>query len=79
LQPAQEHDLDEGAGVERRRGAVKTDIGDEFAALRYFIEPREIGALMQEAAPGERAQKVGLRTEITSHGKPLRKRIAPLQ
>jgi len=43
------------------------------------IEPREIGALMQEAALGERAQKVGLRTKIASHGKPLCKRIAPLQ
>ena len=63
--------MDEGAGVERRRGAVEANIGDEFTALGHLIETREIGALMQEAALGEHAEKVGLRTKIAGHGKPL--------
>ena len=59
LQPAQHHDLDKRADMQRRRGAVEADIGDEIAALGLLIDALEIGALMQKAALGQHGEKIG--------------------
>jgi hypothetical protein len=56
--------------VERRRRTVETNIGNEFAALRDLIKPREIGALLQKAALDEHSEEGGLGTKFTGHGKP---------
>ncbi len=54
--------------MQRGRGAIETDIGDEIAALRLFIEPGEVRALMQEPPRGEHLEKVGCRAEGFGHG-----------
>jgi len=56
--------------MERGRGAIKADIGDEFAALGNLIKAREIGALMQKAALDEGGDKIGPGAEIAVHGWP---------
>src|SRR3984893_14410707 len=73
LQPAQEHDLNERAGVERRRRAVETGIGNELSRFCYLIEHREIGALMQKATLDEHGEEAGMGTKIAGHGKPSAK------
>jgi hypothetical protein len=57
--------------MERRRGAIKTDIGDEFAAFGYFIKSRRIGTLVQKAPLGEDGQKIGFWMKAAGHGTPL--------
>ena len=63
LQPVQQHDLHQRADMKRRRGAVETDIGDQRTRTRFFIQPGEIGTLMNEAALLERRQKIGSRVK----------------
>ncbi len=43
LEPVQHHDLNERAGVKRRRGRVEADIADRLALQRQRIEALEIG------------------------------------
>ena len=38
LQPVQHHDLDERADVQRRRGAIEADVGDERSGARLLVE-----------------------------------------
>jgi hypothetical protein len=60
--------------MKRRRGAIKTDIGNKFAALGFLIETGKIGALMQKATLDQYGEQAGLGTKIAGHGKPSRKR-----
>ena len=57
LQPAQQHDLDEVADVEARRGRVEADIGGDDLLLRQRIERRGVGHLVDVAALVEQLEK----------------------
>ena len=51
----------ERADMERGRGAIEADIGDELAGERLFVQSRDIGALMNESARQKSAEKFGFR------------------
>ena len=57
--------------MQRRRGAVEADIGDEIAGDRLGVEPGPVRALMHVAALAQRAQELGFRLESV-HGTGLR-------
>ena len=59
LQPPQHHDRDQMADMEARRGAVIADIGRDHACRGAAVQRFEVGALMDEAARGHVAQKLG--------------------
>ena len=59
LQPVQHHDLHERADMQRRRGAIEADVGDERSRARLLVQTGEIGALMDETALLHHAQEVG--------------------
>ena len=65
LQPVQHHDRQQVADVQRRRGAVVADVGDDPALHCERVEPVEIGALVNEAALGQYVEEVGL---VLGHG-----------
>ena len=50
LPPAQQHDLQQVADMQRIGGAVEADIGRADAARQQLVEPRGIAALMHHAA-----------------------------
>ena len=50
LQPAQHHDLDQRAHVQRGRGCVKADIGRDHAVRQSLVKALIIGAIGQKAA-----------------------------
>src|SRR5205085_10820634 len=62
------HDLDERTNVQRGRGAVEADIGDERAGGGLLVDAREVGALVNVPALLERAEEFGLRLKIGRHG-----------
>ena len=68
LQPAQHHDREEMADMERRPGAVVADIGDDGRLERQRIEPLGVGALMDKSALEEDAHEVGLESGHSSPG-----------
>ena len=67
LQPAQHHDLQQRADVQRRRGAVEADIGDQRSAQRLRVEAGEVRALMDVAALDQHAQEIGTGFERVGH------------
>ena len=50
LQPAQHHDLDQAADMERRRGRVEADIAGHDLLLRERVQPLGVGDLVDIAA-----------------------------
>ena len=58
LQPIKAHDLHHGADMQRRRGAVEADIGDELALLRQRIQRLGVRNLMNEAAVLQHIEKI---------------------
>ena len=50
LPPAQHHDLQQRADMQRIGGAVEADIGRADAARELLVEPRRVAALMDHAA-----------------------------
>ena len=54
--------------MQRGRGAVEADIGDERPGTRLVVEPRKIGALMDIAALLHHAQEIGFWLERVGHG-----------
>ena len=59
LKSAQLHDLYHAADMQAGCGAVETDITRQNALVGAGIERFQIGALMQEAAPDDFANKLG--------------------
>jgi hypothetical protein len=64
LKPAQRHDRQEMARMQAVRRGIEPDVGGNRTARQLIVEGREIGALMDEAACGERLQKGGSRVVI---------------
>ena len=60
LQPAQQHDLDQAAGVEARRRRIEADIARQQPFQQTLIEACIVGGLVDEPADGKLAQEVGL-------------------
>ena len=60
LHPVQHHDGVEVADVQRRRRAVVADIGDHVALDGKRVQPREVGALVDEAALIQDIEEIGL-------------------
>ena len=54
--------------MQRGRGAVEADVGDERSRARLLVEAGEIGALMDVAALLHHAQEIGSRLERIGHG-----------
>ena len=67
LQPMQHHDLQQRADVQRRRGAIEADIGDQLAAQRLFVEAGEVRALVNVAALDQYAQEIGSGLKRVGH------------
>ena len=65
LQPAQQHDLDQAADMERRRGRVEADIAGHDLLRGERVEPAGIGDLVDIAALVEQAQEIGF---VFGHG-----------
>ncbi len=59
LQPVQHHDRDQVPHMQGRRSAVVADIGDHLALRRQGIEPREVGALVDEPALVQHVEEIG--------------------
>ncbi len=59
--------------MQRRRGAIKTYVGNELSRFCDLIKPCEVRALMQKSALDEHCEEVGLGTKITGHGRPSAK------
>ena len=59
LQPAQDHDRDEMADMQRIGGAVVADIRGQFAGGGLAVERFGVGALVHESAFLENAHEVG--------------------
>ena len=57
--------------MKRRCRAIISDIRRDTSISGFFIKARKIGALMDKAALGQYAEKIGFRLEFTRHGKPL--------
>jgi hypothetical protein len=65
LEPAEQHDLDEAADMKRGRGGVKSDIARHDPGTGERIQRFRVGDLVNIAALGEQAEKIGL---IFGHG-----------
>ena len=65
--------------MQRRRGAIEADIGDERSRARLVVQTGEIRALMDETALLHHAQEIGFRFErvgqTRSFGQLLRRRL----
>ena len=60
LQPVQQHDRQQRADMQRRRGAVEADIGGDGRRTRQRIQRLGLRHLMDEAALGKNVEKIGL-------------------
>ncbi len=60
LHPVQHHDLDETAGMKRRRRRIEADIGSHDFLGEQFVKTCLVGDLVNEAALVERAEEIGL-------------------
>ena len=67
LQPVQHHDRHERADMQRRRGAVEADVGDEIARARLVVEALKVRALVDIAALLHHAQEVGSGLKRVGH------------
>ena len=67
LQPPQQHDLHHAAHMQAVGRGVEADIGDDPLLPGEFIQRRPIGALMQESAVDDLAQKTGFELARHSH------------
>src|SRR5690606_2069375 len=68
LQPAQHHDLDQAADVQRRGGGVEADVAGQHARGRRLVQPGRVGDLMDVAARLQGAQELGLEGGV-GHGR----------
>lgn len=59
LEPVQHHDRQQVADVERRAGAIVSDVGDELAIRCQRIDATLVRGLMDEAARMQRVEEVG--------------------
>ncbi len=66
LEPAEHHDLDEAADVERRRGGVEAYVAGDDLRLSERVEALGVGELVDEAALVERAEEGGF---VVGHGR----------
>ena len=65
LEPAEQHDLDETADMERRRGRIEANIAGDDPLQRERVEAARVGHLVDIAPFGEEAEEIGL---IFGHG-----------
>ena len=65
LHPVEHHDRQQGADVERRRGAIETDIGGDARRFCQSVKRLRLRDLVNESAFAENTQKVGF---IGAHG-----------
>ena len=59
LQPVQHHDRQQRADMERRRGAVETDVGRDGRLPGERVQRLGLGDLMDEAPAGENVEEIG--------------------
>ena len=60
LEVAQQHDLQQAADVQARRGRVEPEVGDNGALGEFAVDLIEIGSLREVAAPLHPLQELGL-------------------
>jgi hypothetical protein len=66
LQPAQHHDVEQMADVERLGGGVVADVGGHDTGQKLRIEGGEVGAVLQVAARDHHVEEIALRAR--GHG-----------
>ncbi len=62
LEPVQHHDLDQTANVKAWRCRIEANIGRHGFLGQQFVEAAFIGNLMNKAALGKCAKKIGFKT-----------------